>query len=262
MACSATPPLRKLVKLFAVLLGALLVTTCASVNRQDKTPQAVESSPGTKNEITIALLGATGMVGGFILQEALGQGYDVRALARTPQKLAAFKDRITIVHGDAKDRQAIDTLLRGSHAVISALGPVKADGNAALMISTTASGHVIQSMLDHSIERYIVVSGAAVSAPGDDRRMTGWLLRQAASLALHSTLKDKQAEYQLLKDSSSAWTLIRCPIIDPEPFEQNAIVSLATPPSFQLRAGELARFIIEQIVSQKFIGEAPFLGSE
>ena len=201
------------------------------------------------------------MVGGFVLQEALTQGYNIRALVRTPQKLNALKDQITIVQGDALDRAAIDALLAGSDVVISALGPVKADGEAALMVSTTASGHVIESMLEHSIQRYIVVSGGAVTVPGDDRNMTGWLLQQAASLTLRSTLQDKQAEYELLADSSSQWTLVRCPIIDPEPFEQHAAASLETPTSFRLRAGELARFIVDQISSDEFVGEAPFLSS-
>jgi hypothetical protein len=98
--------------------------------------------------------------------------------------------------------------------------------------------------------------------PGDDRNLTGWLMQQMAAVTLHDTLEDKQAEYQLLADSSVQWTLVRCPLIGPEPFKHKPRVSLDTPISFSLRAGELARFIIEQIDSDEFIRKGPFLDSQ
>lgn len=201
------------------------------------------------------------MVGQFILQEALAQGYDIRALARTPRKLDTFKEQITIVQGDARDRSAIEAVLQGSDIVISALGPVKADGEAAKMISTTASGHIVQLMPEHNIRRYILVSGAAVVIPGDDRNLTGWLMQKMASITLHAILKDKQAEYQLLADSSVQWTLVRCPLLEAEPFQHEPRASLNTPTSFNLRAGELARFMLQQINSEEFVRKAPFLES-
>jgi putative NADH-flavin reductase len=247
---------------FAVVFAsALFLSACVSQSGRVESTAYVADGTVPKKEITIALLGGTGMVGGFVLQQALAEGYDVRALARTPGKLDAFKDHITIVQGDAQDRATIEKLVRGTQVVISALGPVKADGDAASMISAKASDHVIRSMTEFGVQRYVVVSGAAVEVPGDDRNMTGWLLRQLASLVLHDTLKDKQLEYQLLADSSLEWTLVRCPIIDPKPFVKEAVASLNTPKSFRLRAGELARFAIEQINSDEFVRRAPFLSS-
>lgn len=248
-----------MIKLVASIACTALLFACSATPVQ-KEP-AVAVSIAEKKEITIALLGATGMVGGFVLAEALDQGYDIRALARIPHKLNALKTRITIIQGDARDPVAIDTLLNGSDVVVSALGPVKADGEDARMISTTASGHILRSMQQHGLQRYIVVSGAAVRVPGDQRNFTGWLVKKTAALTLGDTLRDKQAEYKLLADSSVQWTLVRCPLIDPEPFEQDASTSLATPSSFHLRAGELARFIVEQISSDDFIQKAPFLNS-
>ena len=116
-------------------------------------------------------------------------------------------------------------------------------------------------MSAHNIKRYIVVSGAAVMMPGDDRNLTGWLMQKVVSVTLPDTLKDKQAEYQLLANSEIQWTLVRCPLIAAEPFEQRPRASLDTPTSFHLRAGELAFFLIEQIDSEEFIRKGPFLES-
>lgn len=250
------------VKRVVFVATVLLLAACASQDRHTPTTPPADGDTVAKKQVTIALLGATGMVGGYIMQHALEQGYDIRALARTPQKLDHLKDRITVVLGDARDPAAIERLLQGSQIVVSALGPVKADGNAAKMISTTATGLVIGLMPKYDIRRYLLVSGAAVTIPGDDRNLTGWLMQKMVAVGLRDVLADKQAEYQLLEDSNVQWTLVRCPLIKAEPFEQAPLASLETPTSFNLRAGELARFLIEQIESDEFIRRGPFLVSQ
>ncbi len=210
---------------------------------------------------TVALLGATGMVGDFLLRESLAHGYSVRALARTPAKLDEFSGRITIVQGDARDPAVIEELLRGSDVVISALGPVTADGAANLFINTIVTGNVLHEMTAQDISRYMVVSGAGVVMPGDERNVLGWWIRTLAQIGLADALQDKQAEYELLAKSSANWTLVRCPLIDPEPFRSPALASLQTPPAFRVRAGEVARFMLEQIDARDYSRQGPFLGS-
>jgi len=201
------------------------------------------------------------MVGGYILHEALLQGYDIRALARTPSKLEPLKNQITVIKGDARDLSTIQELLKGSDFVISALGPVKADGNAGKNISTIATANIIKVMQQRNIKRYILVSGAAVTMPGDDRNLKGWIIKKMAQLAFSDTVRDKESEYKLLEESTVQWTIVRCPLIDAEPYRQESKATFDTPISFKLRSGELARFIIEQIDSQEYIRKGPFLGS-
>ena len=244
----------------SLVVVMVLLAACAAPTRQPE-PLPDESAVA-KKEITIALLGATGMAGGFILREALAQGYDVRALARSPQKLDALKERIAVIEGNALDPEALATLLEGSDVVVSALGPVRADGGAASMLSTNVSTLMVDLMAELGIERYIVVSGAAVEIPGDDRSLTGWLVKNLAALRFPQVLRDKQAEYERLADSAVQWTLVRCPVIEPEPFQAAPVASLDTISSFSLRAGELARFVIEQVESGEFARKGPFLESQ
>ena len=242
------------------VFSCLLLACASQLPQRQIEPQPLDPRPASEPR-TVALLGATGMVGNFLLREALARGLNVRALARAPAKLDELRDRITIIQGDARDPAAIKELLQGSDAVISALGPVKADGDAARFISTTVTGNVLQAMGDAGISRYMVVSGAAVVMPGDERNLLGWWIRKLAQIGLRDTLRDKQAEYELLSRSSADWILVRCPLIDPEPFHVAPRASLQTPPAFRLRAGELARFMIYQIDSMEFSRQGPFLGS-
>ena len=245
-----------------VLVCACLLFACASQTPQSPPgPAGVVLDPAAER-YTVALLGATGMVGGHLLREALARGHAIRALARNPDKLDEFRDQITIIAGDARDPRVIETLLRGSDVVVSALGPAKSDGDAARFINTTVSANVIREAQSRGISRYLLVSGAAVVMPGDERNLLGWWIRTLARLGLRSALQDKQAEYELLAESQLDWMLVRCPLIDPEPFSRAALVSLETPPAFRLRAGELARFMIDQIGAREYSRQGPFLGSD
>ncbi len=250
---------RKIIRRLPIVAVVGLLFACAS-------PGPVVYPRPDRSDIvqkhhTVALLGATGMVGGFIIRESLARGYDVRALARTPAKLEEYGSRITIVKGDARDRMVIRELLSGSDVVISALGPVKADGDAAKFVSTAVTGNVLREMESQAISQYMLISGGGVVMPGDNRNLLGWWIRTLVRLGLSDTLEDKQAEYALLAASSVDWMLVRAPLIDPEPFISPALVSLETPPTFRLRAAELARFMVDQIQFRDYIRQGPFLGS-
>ncbi|MEM8564185.1 MAG: NAD(P)H-binding protein, partial [Pseudomonadota bacterium] len=117
-------------RLLSVGLIALLCA-CATP-RPDPLP--VPPEPSKARQVTIAMLGATGLAGSYILNQALAQGYDVRVLARTPSKLDRYAGRVTVVQGDARDSDTIAQLMQGADVVVSALGPVKADGDGARMI--------------------------------------------------------------------------------------------------------------------------------
>ncbi|MEH6591251.1 MAG: NAD(P)H-binding protein [Halioglobus sp.] len=243
----------------AACISLLIACTAQPPQQPDQHP--ARPTPATEQK-SIALLGATGMVGDFLLREALSRGHKVTALARSPVKLQIFEDQITIIQGDARDPIVIAALLDGADAVISALGPVKADGDAARFISTTVTRNIVQEMERTGISDYLLVSGAGVVLPDDKRNLLGWWIRKLAQIGLRDTLEDKQAEYDVLAASSVDWVLVRCPLIDPDPVQGAPMTSLLTPPAFRLRAGELARFILDQIETGDYHHQGPFLGSQ
>jgi putative NADH-flavin reductase len=240
---------------------ACLLLSCVSQPPILESEPPIDDAAVAGEHYTVALLGATGMVGGYLLREALSRGHTVRALARTPAKLDAWRDQVTIIEGDARDPAIIEQLLRGSDVVINALGPVKADGNASRGINTAVTANILHALEGKAISQYMVVSGAAVVMPGDERNLLGWWIRKLAQVGLHNTLQDKQAEYELLAESSADWMLVRCPLIDAESFVTTPLFSLKTPPAFRVRAGDLASFMIDQVDAREFVRQGPFLGS-
>lgn len=248
-------------QLIVTSLCASLLLACASPGPLP-TPTTYPAVAAEEREHhTVALLGASGMVGDYLLREALARGYTLRVLARTPAKLGNYADRITIIQGDARDPAAIEKLLQGSDVVISALGPVKSDGEAARFINTAATGNVLQAMQGKRSSQYLVVSGAAVVMPGDERDLLGWWIRTLAQIGLRDELLDKQAEYELLAGSSVDWMLVRCPLIDAQSARWPVLASTRTPPAFRVRAGDVAQFMLDQIDARQFVRAGPFVGS-
>lgn len=63
---------------------------------------------------TIAVLGATGYIGGRLVPRLLGRGHEVRCIVRTPEKLAHLRNPGLSVHaGDALQKESLSGPLKG-----------------------------------------------------------------------------------------------------------------------------------------------------
>ena len=74
--------------------------------------------------LKIALLGATGGVGGHFLQRTLEAGHQVRALVRDPSKMAT-DPHLTTIKGDATNPDDVAALIADMDAVVSCVGNPK-----------------------------------------------------------------------------------------------------------------------------------------
>ena len=111
----------------------------------------------------VALIGATGFVGGPVLDEALR--YDdltVTAIARTPGKLTAHA-RLTEVAGDINDTAALAAALAGHDAVIHAFHPGRDFVADPAVYEMSVAGHaaVIRAVKQSGVVRLLCVGGAA-----------------------------------------------------------------------------------------------------
>lgn len=67
----------------------------------------------------VAVIGATGYVGGRLVPELLAAGHEVRCLARTPERLARvpWRPEVDVVRADVLDAESLDTALSGIDVV-------------------------------------------------------------------------------------------------------------------------------------------------
>lgn len=71
----------------------------------------------------LLVLGATRGVGSEIVRQAADRAHKVTAFVRAPERLAALRDRITVIQGDLMNRGALELVLEGQDVVLSGFFP-------------------------------------------------------------------------------------------------------------------------------------------
>lgn len=206
----------------------------------------------------LAVLGATGRTGHEVVQQALEQGHEVRALARDPRKTKLTHPALTWVKGDARNYESVRELLDGTDAIVSAMGPTK--GDPAICSMTTE--HVLRALAETGARRYVVVSGAGLDVPGDRKDIPGKIVSFMVRTIAPAVFADKVREYTLLAGSTADFVLVRPPrLLDGEATGQVA-VSLERAPGTKIRRADLASFLLTQATtSDDFVRHAPFVAN-
>jgi putative NADH-flavin reductase len=151
----------------------------------------------------IAMLGATGGIGGLVLDWALGAGHSVRALARRPEALPRA-DGLAAARGDALDGGAVADVIAEADAVVSALGPRGAKSPALL---AGAAANIVAAMEKTGARRLICVSAAGAFI-ADDPHMNR-LVRLILPRVLARQFADARAMEDVVRRSDLDWTMVR-----------------------------------------------------
>lgn len=118
---------------------------------------------------TVAVTGATGFIGKYIIDNLLARGFHVRALTRTAR--AHVNDNLTWVRGSLEDTHSLSELVAGASVVVHCAGQVRGhkeeiftrcnvDGSLRLMQAAKESGFC---------QRFLFISSwrrAIPSSPG------------------------------------------------------------------------------------------------
>jgi nucleoside-diphosphate-sugar epimerase len=111
----------------------------------------------------LAITGATGFVGGHLLDAAAKAGHQVAALARRPQPP---RDGVEWIAGSLDDRPALDRLVEGADAVIHVAGVVNAPDAAGFEAGNVlGTGAVLSAAEKAGIARFVHVSSLAAREP-------------------------------------------------------------------------------------------------
>jgi uncharacterized protein YbjT (DUF2867 family) len=71
---------------------------------------------------TVLVVGATGSIGRLVVEEAVRQGYVVRALVRTPSKARKFPAQVEVISGDVTHPETLTAAVDGVDAIVFTLG--------------------------------------------------------------------------------------------------------------------------------------------
>ena len=144
----------------------------------------------------ILVLGGTGATGRLVVEQALADGHQVRALVRSPEKLTASNPNLEVVVGQATDASDVTRALDGIDAVVSTLGANKGS------VITDATRALIAGAETQGVKRVIIMSSFAV--------LTARLSRPAKLMTrmMGAIVRDKVAAEELLHLSNLDWTVV------------------------------------------------------
>jgi len=196
--------------------------------------------------MNILILGATGRVGGQIVNYALRDGHQVIAFVRTPEKIQINHEKLTVMQGNVLNKDDIVRAMQGIDVVLSALNT---DGATTLSESMP---HIIEAMENEGVQRIITVGTAGIL----QSRVEPHLLRYQSSESkrkLTRAAEDHHKAYDLLQKSSIDWTIV-CPtyLPDGEPLGKYRVESNFLPvDGVKIHVSDTAEFTYGQIESRE-----------
>ncbi len=157
----------------------------------------------------VAIIGASGKLGRYMVQHCLDRGYEVVGVCRAESvhKLDDFEGRITIVPGKTNDPAVIREAVRGCDGVLTVLVPWG--------VQQYASG-TAQAVLDHAAAdaRLVFSCGWHISLDGKDRyslffRMMLVIAGFLARLFRFAEIDDQVEATNRIFASDRRWTVVR-----------------------------------------------------
>jgi putative NADH-flavin reductase len=170
----------------------------------------------------LVIFGATGGIGGQLLEQAAAAGHDVTAVARDPRKLGASRNGVRAVTADlaAPEPALLEPAVAGADAVLSGLGPRPMTKAGVAEQGTRA---IVRAMQATGVRRILVVSAAPISTVPSPGRPNpprhdpgeGFLMRNLLTPFARAVMRERYADLALMEDvlraSDLDWTVFRPP---------------------------------------------------
>ena len=158
-----------------------------------------------------AVTGATGFLGGYIVEALIAVGWRVRILARQARAYPqlAGQDFETVL-GDLANRPALDRLIDGADAVVHAAGLIKAPSLAAFRAANAGgTANLIAALNDNPSPKHLILVSSMVA-------------REPHLSAYAETKRESEAALAALRHGG--WTVVRpCAVYGPWDRETLAI---------------------------------------
>jgi putative NADH-flavin reductase len=110
---------------------------------------------GEKRDVKIAVIGASGWLGGAIAREALARGHEVTGIGRNPSHLAAL-EVMAVARADATDTDSIAKPIAGHDAVVSAVVDRSSDDRSVIPRAARA---LLEALPQAGVRRLLFVGG-------------------------------------------------------------------------------------------------------
>ncbi len=205
----------------------------------------------------VTIFGGTGPTGQLLVEQALSEGHDVVAYARSPHKLRQ-RTGLTAVEGTLEQSDKIASAISGSDVVLSVLGP----GTNAADIPALITGYrnIVAAMQQHGVRRLVALGTPSITDPADtsDRRvgLLVTLIRTFQPTAYNAIVTIGE----IVRQSELGWTIVRVPLLSNGPRTEHVNVrNIGGKGGLRLSRANAAAFILAQASDTTYVGAAPLI---
>ena len=203
----------------------------------------------------LVIFGSTAGTGRELVEQALEQGHDVSAFARTPEKLGDLEyPNLRVIQGDVLDSAAVAAAVAGQEAVLCTIGA----GAGRTTLREDATRNILQAMDAAGVQRLICQSSLGV---GDSRANLGAFTKYViVGLFLRHAFADHERQEAVIKQSSLKWTIVRPPHLLDTP--RTGVYRHGFPPPDRDIAGQISRadvadFMLKQLTDDSYLQSTP-----
>jgi putative NADH-flavin reductase len=203
----------------------------------------------------VTVFGANGRVGRHVVDAAREAGHELTVLSRSAE--LPVREGVTVVKGDIGDLEAVRRAMAGSEAVISAVGPRNNTREDELALEA-GMRNVTQAMAEAGVRRLVVLSGAAVTVPGDRKPVIDTVASRFVRLMARHVVGAKQREFQVVAATDLDWTAVR-PAIVTDGEARGYRLSMQLRPGARTTRADVGQAMVDQLTDVEFVRQAPFV---
>lgn len=169
-----------------------------------------------KNKMRVLILGASGRTGRFVLEEALKQGYEVRCLVRSVQKIQPYSEnpQLSITEGTPANKEDLRAAAKGCNYILNSLNISRRSDFPWSRLRTPKTflsevmKHILEISQEMDLNRIVICSAWGVK---ETRKDIPWWFRAMIDYSnIGFAYKDHARQEDLLASQEEVnWTIIR-----------------------------------------------------
>lgn len=216
----------------------------------------------------ILLLGTTGRTGQLFLQEALKAGHSINAIVRDRSKIEAEHENLFLFDGVPTDSEVLANAMNGCDAVVCLLNVSRTSDfpwaklrSPKDLISGTMK-QVVKIANEFKIKRVVTCSAWGVNETQKD--LPGWLRWILRNSNIGVAYQDHERQENILMASPLDWTIVRPVGMTSDLKDKDILVSIDNDPKPNMTINRLsvAKFMLQELESGKFIKQAPVISNK
>jgi putative NADH-flavin reductase len=205
----------------------------------------------------VLVVGATGGTGRELVKQALEQGHEVTAFARTPEKVGIADQNLHIAKGDVTDFASVERAVAGQDAVLCALGTKVITKNT---IQSEGARNIVRAMQQHGVPRLVLESSLDV---GDSRGQLGFFFAHVIRpTLLRNIFEDKELQEKIVGESPVEWIIVRPAMLTNGPRTGTYKAGFAPTDrniTHKISRADVADFMLLQLTEKTYVWKTPGL---